>query len=389
MDAEETGRWSLLIAAVLLLLFPTVWSLLALASWRLFQRGDAATRPPFRTGLRALVGADNRLSTSKTVAYVWTYSVAMVLLAIVIARWLGEDDAFQALLDEGLKAEYALLIGGPLGAAILAKGIVTSQLDNGEVSKPPAESPTPSQALTNDQGDADLGDVQYVLFNLIALVFFFGEVLTTPQDALPDIPDVLLGLTSVAAVGYVSKKALAGPPTISAVLPEPAGAVGDELRLVCVGLVEPGEDTSALKVWFGEVQTEPDAIAPTTQGFHLSVTVPEGSAGRVRLRVAAATGKEAAWPKDFRVVPKITAPAGPVDVTAGDELEVRTTGVVTPAGTLPAGSEVTIGTTPVAPTPINGEVTVRVPNDTPVRDTELRIRTPGGEATLELRVSAA
>ena len=108
-----------------------------------------------------------------------------------------------------------------MGAAILAKGIITAQLDAGTTSKPPADAATPTQLVTDDQDETDLGDLQYVLFNLVALLFFYGEFLRVPQDALPDIPDVLLGLTSVAAVGYVSKKALSSPPAITAVLPTP------------------------------------------------------------------------------------------------------------------------------------------------------------------------
>jgi hypothetical protein len=58
-----------------------------------------------------------------------------------------------------------------------------------------------------------------VLFNLVALIFFYGEMPRAAQNGIPAIPAVLLGLTSVAAVGYVGKKALTGPAVISEVIP--------------------------------------------------------------------------------------------------------------------------------------------------------------------------
>lgn len=47
-----------------------------------------------------------------------------------------------------------------------------------------------------------------MLFNAVALSFFFGEFLANPQLGLPTIPDVLVGLTGVSAIGYATKKAL-------------------------------------------------------------------------------------------------------------------------------------------------------------------------------------
>src|SRR5205823_11916194 len=76
-------------------------------------------------------------------------------------------------------------------------------------SKPQSTEGAKAADLVNgDDGNTDLGDLQYVLFNTVALTFFFGQLLSSPQIGLPTIPDVLLGLTSVSAVGYVAKKAL-------------------------------------------------------------------------------------------------------------------------------------------------------------------------------------
>jgi hypothetical protein len=217
-EATRIGRWSLLIAAVaLVVLLPLLlWLLNLIVTWvtALFRRKRPAKWFPTLVvwgWIRgAVVGKDKRLSTSKTVAVIWTYSLASALLSFVIAKWWGHHAAFDAIKKSGVQGEYAVLIGGPIGAAILAKGIVTSQVGSGQ-SKPDADKdPQATDLVSNDQGDTDLGDLQYVLFNAVALTYFFGQLLASPRSGLPTMPDVLVGLTGVSAVGYVAKKALPG-----------------------------------------------------------------------------------------------------------------------------------------------------------------------------------
>ena len=61
--------------------------------------------------------------------------------------------------------------------------------------------------LIADDGTTDIGDFQYVVFNLITAAVFVGAFLRIDPQGLPTIPDTLLGLTSVSAALYVSKKA--------------------------------------------------------------------------------------------------------------------------------------------------------------------------------------
>jgi len=209
-ESKEAGRWSLLIAVFgLLFVLPFLLWVLELIVRVCSGRLDGLGAPVVFGWIRGgIIGTDKRVSTSKTVAVVWTYAVASGLLSIVIAKWWGHPHAYNLQVSVGLQAGYALLIGGPLGAAIVAKGLVTSQVAKGQ-SKPAAKDGAKvSDLVSNDSGDTDLGDLQYVLFNAVALTFFFGELLGSPQLGLPTIPDVLLGLTSVSAVGYVGKKAL-------------------------------------------------------------------------------------------------------------------------------------------------------------------------------------
>jgi hypothetical protein len=209
-EAKEAGRWSLLIAVVaLLFVLPFVLWILELIVKVVTGNYRKVTSPIVWGWIRgAVIGTDKRLSTSKTIAVVWTYALASALLSIVIAKWWGHPAAYKAQVAVGLQAGYGLLIGGPLGAAILAKGIVTSQVASGQSKPESKDGAKAADLVSNDEGGTDLGDLQYVLFNTVALTFFFGDFLTSPQLGLPTIPDVLLGLTSVSAVGYVAKKAL-------------------------------------------------------------------------------------------------------------------------------------------------------------------------------------
>jgi hypothetical protein len=61
--------------------------------------------------------------------------------------------------------------------------------------------------VANDQGDLDLGDTQYFLFNLVALAAFFIAFFRDPTQQ-PVLPDTLVGLTSASAAAYVAKKAV-------------------------------------------------------------------------------------------------------------------------------------------------------------------------------------
>jgi len=191
-----------------------------------------------------LVGADKRLSTSKTIAAAWSYLVASALLGFVVAKFFGYPDALENMMHSGLAGQYGLLIGGPLGAAIAAKAIVSNQVSKNSAAKSTGDGASASQLIQNDSKETDLGDFQYVLFNLVAMVFFIGTLIESPTAGFPHIPDILLGLTSVSAAGYVTKKALpSGAPTAKL---EPAkGAVGSTATIKGSGLLigEPPEDT--------------------------------------------------------------------------------------------------------------------------------------------------
>jgi hypothetical protein len=198
-----------------------------------------------------IIGKDKRVSTSKTIAAVWTFVVAAALIAVVYADLLDHPQALNATNDADVMGQYALLFGGPLGAAILAKGIVVGQVNKNPGSKPDATSTGPGDLVSNDAGETDLGDFQYVLFNAVALFFVVGMLLHEPLKGLPHIPDVLLGLTSVSAVGYVGKKALP-PAAPSGTLAPTHGPAGTPVTITVTGVTPPEQPLAPMWVRFGE-----------------------------------------------------------------------------------------------------------------------------------------
>jgi len=151
-----------------------------------------------------VLGADDRVSTSKVQLAMWTLALSYAVLVIVFHDFAYPPGA--------LDPRYLLLLGFPAGAAVGAKAITTGQMASGAVSKKRAASPKKrvstaiSEIVANDQGDLDLGDAQYFIFNLVALVAFFVAFAHHPVK-LPVLPDTLVGLTSASAATYVAKKA--------------------------------------------------------------------------------------------------------------------------------------------------------------------------------------
>jgi hypothetical protein len=175
-----------------------------------------------RSWLGAIIaGKDNRTSTSKTVVYAWTIAIAFGLLSLVVAIWLGDHGPWDKQVDRGLQEEYLLLLGGPFAAAVLAKYATTSHAET-KPSAPPGDAAA-SQLLTDDNGDTDLGDFQYVLFNAIGLTFFLGDFIGDLASGFPVLPPLLTGLLLTSTAGYGAKKLLPQvPPMLTSVIPAAA-----------------------------------------------------------------------------------------------------------------------------------------------------------------------
>jgi hypothetical protein len=168
---------------------------------------DRPGRPNLLRGL--VVGKDNRVSTSLCVALAWTFVVAYLILASLITMWLGDSVGWKALQNDDW-GPYLVFLGGPYAAGILAAMSAVSAAQTGAKTTS-TKTPTASQLITNDAGDTDLGDFQYVLFNALAIAFvlvsFFGHL----DKGLPTIPQVLWALALTSTGGYTAKKLLTDP----------------------------------------------------------------------------------------------------------------------------------------------------------------------------------
>jgi hypothetical protein len=179
------------------------------------------------------IGADNRTSTSKLQATLWTYAVLWALISLLVGL---DVDAFSEALGKDLREEYLLLLGGPYAAAIAAKAITVGKTTGDAAAKPP-KTPSPEKStlkdrlvevVANDHGDVDLGDFQYFAFTLLALGFFVVAFVDSPTNGLPAIPGTLLVLSGVSLATYVGKKALPDGRAAAPQAPSPEPGTKDE-----------------------------------------------------------------------------------------------------------------------------------------------------------------
>jgi hypothetical protein len=173
---------------------------------RELREGKASRRAPLFVAL--LNGRDGRWSTSKTSAVLWTYAVWFAFITILLhTNGKGLEHAV-------LKQQYLLLLGAPVAAAVIAKGITQSKVESKALTtKEPDGTETNvlagvGQLVADDAGQPDLLDFQYFGFNLLLLAYFFTRFLGNEALGLPELPDTLVALSGVSVVGYLGKKGL-------------------------------------------------------------------------------------------------------------------------------------------------------------------------------------
>jgi hypothetical protein len=178
-----------------------------------------------------LLGKDGRLSTSKTVASAWTLVVTYVISVLILGQPKNLD--WNATLKH-LAPNYLLFLGGPFAALVLAKATVVTRVSSGTLIKSPSADGALrlSDLFNDDDGQPDLFDVQYVIFNVIAVVFVLSAFARATSAGFPDIPGGLVLLTAGPAAVYTSNKFFgSNVPTISAVVPSSV-RVGQSFRLM-------------------------------------------------------------------------------------------------------------------------------------------------------------
>jgi hypothetical protein len=200
---------------------------------RLSAADQSTALPRRRQGLKAAVmGHDNRASTSKTQVVLWTAAVVWALIdLLLLARAHTGPNLFTTAMTNW-RPEYLVLLGFPVVAAATAKAAVggansghgpaTNETSMKKMAKTlkvsriymrePAEADVKgfwagvAELFTGDDNSVDWGDLQYVVFTLVTLAYFVIQFLAQPANGLPPVPAALLTLTGVSATGYAANK---------------------------------------------------------------------------------------------------------------------------------------------------------------------------------------
>ncbi len=155
----------------------------------------------------------------------------------------------------------------PAAGASGAGTEVPTVLEAGEPATGPTDQPTkepagqpPTGALDlvrADDGGTDLVDLQYVLFNLLAMGYVLALFMAHPALGLPAIPAQLAALTGTSAATYVTNKATANTrATLSAVSPTHARAK-DVVTVYGTNLVPQGGRAASTEVLISGLKADP------------------------------------------------------------------------------------------------------------------------------------
>src|SRR5262249_471192 len=188
-----------------------------------------------------LMGADRRLSTSKVVAVLWTSVVAYCVLTLAfIATKPNFGVAFLEHNLGELKGIYLALLGGPYVSYLFAQITVPAKLASGKFQKGYGTGFNPADIINNDAGNTDVVDLQYVSFNLVAVITVLVIFIPHPAlQGLPRIPYAIALLTGGAAAAYVINKGLAANQAKITSLSPQSQRVGDLVTIAGVNLWGP------------------------------------------------------------------------------------------------------------------------------------------------------
>jgi hypothetical protein len=217
-----------------------------------------------RQGLKAaFVGADGRVSTSKSQVFLWTaFLIAGFAYLLILTRSYPGGTLFTSAVTTNWHPEYLVLVGLPVAAATIAAGAVKgSNRGIGPVSKSDAAAvvanaaqqvpatqltdtslsrvqiktlgssprlymrdPVPdnvrgfltglAELVTNDDGTLAWPDLQYTAFTIVTLISFCAQLVANPATGLPPVPAALLTLMGVSSAGYVANKVVAVQGTV-------------------------------------------------------------------------------------------------------------------------------------------------------------------------------
>ncbi|MBW8799266.1 MAG: hypothetical protein JF597_38575 [Streptomyces sp.] len=291
-----SARTAGLLAALLVALALTA------ASW--FHRSRGGVLAP-------VIGEDNRMSTSRTVAASWVLFVAYAVLVLAgrlaAASSPADRDALVSGLDLARGAGAVTVLAVVCGIAVLVRRVVGLRIAGQRLQKVRAHRPRAADLLTDDSGRGTFADIQYVVISAVALLFAAVRLARRP-DQLPDLPWGLATVVLISAATYLAGKYAEGgrPVILSVVRAREAGDLdapirtGDDIEIRGTGFVPPGAQTadrlSRMVVRIGAVNVHVPLV-PVTGGFSnptdhvLTVPVPaDVEPGSVEVQVVTAAG---------------------------------------------------------------------------------------------------
>jgi hypothetical protein len=187
--------------------------------------------------LAVVCGADGRPSTSKLQLWIWTVVALFSYVAFYAAR--VNNGHFDPIND--FPRNLLLAMGFSIVTATAAKGITVSQLQSGDVVKPPATPDTSGvgQLLKDDSGALDLSKIQMLAWTLVAIGVYLVNVANavgavSPQGkagTMPDIDAALMVLMGLGQGAYLGKKLVTtDTPGVTGLVPS-SGKVGTEVTV--------------------------------------------------------------------------------------------------------------------------------------------------------------
>ncbi|MEV4337822.1 IPT/TIG domain-containing protein [Streptomyces sp. NPDC049590] len=261
--------------------------------------------------LAPVIGEDNRISTSRTVAACWVlfvgYAVLLLSFRLAAASGPAERDALIAGLALARGAGTVTVLAVVCAVAVLVRRVAGLRIHAQRLQKVPAHRPRAADLLTDDSGQGAFTDIQYLAISAVALLFAAVRLARHPGQ-LPDLPWGLGVIVVISAATYLAGKyAEGGRPVIHSVVRarEPGdldGPVrtGDDIEIRGTGFVPPGaqgaDRLSRTVVRIGAVDVHVPLV-PVTGGFRnptdttLTVPVPaDVEPGQVDVQVITAAG---------------------------------------------------------------------------------------------------
>jgi hypothetical protein len=291
-----------------------------------------------------LLGADGRWSTSRTLASLWMLSLVWSIATLAFSNLFGASEGWEAFEVDPVSWQYLLLLGGPVAAAIGAQTLTLLRNEAGEVKTEPPKGASFSQIYTDDEGNLDLIDVQYLAFNALSIAVFLVVFLANVEEGLPEFPGILAALTAATTAAYLARKAaFRASPSITSISPSTV-APGERVRLWGVNLT-PAQEPSPRKgddlerAWASQapkIDVTFDGMPAakitraTEQASDLSeaydVWVPVGASIKAKVAVVVnsrgAYGRKSAAYDDFEIVAPALTNASPPRVKAGGLVKI-------------------------------------------------------------------